>query len=370
MTDVQLLDGLELVEQLDESALALLSQIVFFVAAVASTLDARPLQLLRPNWRDPWLETAVRIHEVAAQASRRGGPHSMEAGAVGAFLANTLCICIVEAIGTDELCDLPASPWAGLAKHDQLLQLWICGSASAWELLQVGLICSVHLIGRVVVSLSEYEQNLVKYVERLAIATQIEADAAHARFAVRVLQLPNLLVHDHSILRFLQQPWVGSHEESTKRVEREKQNERLPRLPDARCDVPLHLVASARARRANHLGVLTDEQARRSRCGIAALDARIGQEQRWGVLQPCAALCLPKAPSVRLLVGMATGRSECEDAPTVWEECGEFSAIAVGDDGVALRVGKANRTQGRGVGAPVRTSAAWPAATHQLNSKQ
>lgn len=65
----------------------------------------------------------------------------MKVGAVGAFLPNTLGIGIVEAVCTDELCDLPTSPRAGLTKCDQLLQLGIWGSGvSILALLQVGII--------------------------------------------------------------------------------------------------------------------------------------------------------------------------------------------------------------------------------------
>eukprot|EP00966_Prymnesium_polylepis_P207984 4817780-Prymnesium_polylepis.1 len=128
----------------------------------------------------------------------------MKVGAIVAFLANALGVSIVEPVRTDELCYLPTSPWVGLTKPDQLLQLGIWGGgASVWTLLQVGLIRSVCLIRRTLISPSEHQQDLIHHFERLTVAAKVEARAAHARLAVDVLQLPNLLVHDHTILRLL-----------------------------------------------------------------------------------------------------------------------------------------------------------------------
>eukprot|EP00966_Prymnesium_polylepis_P337245 7391958-Prymnesium_polylepis.2 len=186
----------------------------------------------------------------------------MKAGAVGTFLSNALGGSISKAIGADEFGDLPASTRAGLKERGQRFQLRIWASgAGVCALLQVGVVRSVRLIRSI--RLSEHQQDFVKHLESLEVAPQIEACAAQARLAIRVLQLPNFLVHNDAILRFPEQPWVSDHEENAKCVEREQQNERLPRFPDARRNVTLHLVTSTRARRADCLGVLTDKQARR-----------------------------------------------------------------------------------------------------------
>ena len=137
---------------------------------------------------------------------------------------------------------------------------------------------------------------------------------------------------------------MSNHEECAQCVERELQDERLTRLPNAWSDVSLYLVASTRALRANVLGVLSHQQAGFGGYSKAALDARNGQEQ-----QPCAALGLPKAPAKRLLLAETVGGGEGKSAATIREEGGELGQIAMGDDGVTLRVGNARGGQRRGV---------------------
>ena len=142
---------------------------------------------------------------------------------------------------------------------------------------------------------------------------------------------------------------MSNHEECAQCVERELQDERLTRLPNAWSDVSLYLVASTRALRANVLGVLSRQQVGFGGYSKAALDARSGQEQRRGAQQPCAALGLPKAPAKRLLLAETVGGGEGKSAATIREEGGELGQIAMGDDGVTLRVGNARGGQGRGV---------------------
>eukprot|EP00966_Prymnesium_polylepis_P194159 4501111-Prymnesium_polylepis.1 len=139
---------------------------------------------------------------------------------------------------------------------------------------------------------------------------------------------------------------MRGHEKSTERIEREEQDERLSRLPDARRNVALHLVAPTWADRAHLLGVLSYEQACGGGYGEAALGTRSGEEERRGVLQPCAALGLAKAPTIRLPLGVAVGGVEGEGAAAICQQLGDLGTIAVCDDLTPLDEHRRHRQMG------------------------